>query len=78
MYPITYAGNKHLMPIYNKPMIYYPLSIIMLAQIREILIISTPEDIPRFKKLLGDGEQFGIKLYYKEQKEPKDRSGGGE
>jgi glucose-1-phosphate thymidylyltransferase len=59
------------MPIYNKPMIYYPLSIIMLAQIREILIISTPEDIPRFKKLLGDGEQFGIKLYYKEQKEPK-------
>ena len=68
LYPITYAGNKHLMPIYNKPMIYYSLSILMLSKIKDILIITTPEDLPRYKKLLGNGEHFGINIQYKEQK----------
>ncbi|MDK2789550.1 MAG: glucose-phosphate thymidylyltransferase [Methanothermococcus sp.] len=71
LYPITYAGNKHLMPIYNKPMIYYSLSILMLSKIRDILIISTPEELPKYKKLLGNGEHLGIRLHYKEQLEPK-------
>ncbi|MBW9220544.1 glucose-1-phosphate thymidylyltransferase RfbA [Methanothermococcus sp. SCGC AD-155-N22] len=71
LYPITYAGNKHLLPIYNKPMIYYSLSILMLAKIRDILLISTPEDLPRFKKLLRDGSHIGINIEYREQEKPR-------
>ena len=71
LYPITYAGNKHLMPLYNKPMIYYSLSILMLSKIKDILIITTPNDISQYKKLLGNGEHYGINIQYKEQSEPK-------
>ena len=71
LFPITKGVSKQLLPVYDKPMVYYPLSVLFLAEIKEVLLISTPEDISSYKRLLGDGSQWGISLKYKTQEQPK-------